>query len=185
MCTNLRKATKRREQLRRVRSCPPQPFDLVLQAVCSQQGDSEHEVLRDAHRFLELMRQQDRPVDINAITASGMTALTQCVLDGSLKSVKTLVALGVDVNKKDRRGWTALHYAASEGYIEIVRFLLKCDGNVRTMNREGELPMDLAEDDGIRKLLTRVTLFYTPTRLPLRRRCSLPNWASDLRAACP
>lgn len=174
MCTNLRKSKRRHEQLRRVRSCPPQPFDLLLQTVCNQHGDSEQDILTDAHRFLELMKQQGRPVDIDAITASGMTALTQCVLDGSLKSVKTLVLLGVNVNKRDRRGWTALHYAASEGYMEIVRFLLKCDANVRLLSREGEMPVDVAEDDGIRKLLTRVTLFYCPTRNQQKRRSSLP-----------
>lgn len=176
MCSHLRKSKRPgHEKLRRARSCPPQPFDLVLQAVCSEHGDTEQDILTDAHRFLELMRQQGRPVDIDAITASGMTALTQCVLDGSLKSVKTLVLLGVNVNKRDRRGWTALHYAASEGYIEIVRFLLKCDANVRAISREGELPLDVAEDEGIRKLLSRVTVFYTPTRHPSTRRSSLPG----------
>lgn len=176
MCSNLKsKRHGRHDKVRRTRSCPPQPFDLVLQAVCSEHGDSEQDILEDAHRFLELMRQQGRPVDIDAITASGMTALTQCVLDGSLKSVKTLVLLGVNVNKKDRKGWTALHYAASEGYIEIVRYLLKCGVNVRAVTREGQLPLDLAEDDAIRLLLSRVTIFYTPSKNPLLRRSSLPG----------
>lgn len=172
MCERLRKA-RRHDRFRRARSCP-QPFDLVIQSVCNQ-GNLEHEVLRDAQRFMDHMQQQGHPVDLDAITASGMTALTQCVLDGSLRSVKILVELGANVNKKDGRGWTPLHYAASEGYLEIVRFLLRSEANVRTKNTEGDLPVDLAEDEAVKELLSRVTLFLTPTGPVIRRRLSLPT----------
>jgi ankyrin repeat protein len=145
----------------------------VIQSVCNQ-GSLEHEVLKDAQRFINHMKQQGHPVDIDAITASGMTALTQCALDGSLRSVKILVELGANVNKKDGRDWTPLHYAASEGYLEIVRFLLRCEANVQTKNLEGDLPVDLADEEAVKDLLTRVTLFLTPTGTMIRRRLSLP-----------
>lgn len=160
-------------QVRRVKSCP-QPFDLILQIACSK--DSADTEFIDAKRLFGLLRQQGNDIELDVINASGMTALTQCVLDGNFKSVQVLVQLGADVNKRDRQGWTAMHHAASEGYMDIVRFLLKCNADVRIQNRKGQTPLDLAETDELRKLLGRVTLFYSPLGELLLKRASLPVW---------
>ena len=167
----------RRRGIRKTKSCPPQPFDLIFQVLCSH-GSSDSDFL-DAERLLDMFHQEGRGVDLNAITISGMTALTQCTLDGNFASIRALIKLGANVNSKDRSGWTALHYAASEGYLDIVRFLLKSNADVTALNREAQMAVDLAEDAEIKKLLTRVTSFYAPVcpSQPNRaNRMSLPVW---------
>ncbi|EDO49727.1 predicted protein, partial [Nematostella vectensis] len=103
--------------------------------------------------LLLMMHRQGKGLDLDAINASGMTALTQCALDGSLRGVKILLELGADVDKTDRYGWAPLHHAAAEGYIDIVRLLLRANANVRALNQHGHMPMDLADDEAVRKLL--------------------------------
>ena len=163
----------KKSKVRRVRSCP-QPFDLILQVACRR--DSTDSEFTDAKKIIELLRQNRKGLELDAISASGMTALTQCVLDGNLKSVKALIEVGADVNKKDRHGWTPLHHAASEGYLNIVRYLLKCNADVRALNRANQRPLDVAEGEDIRKLLGRVTLFYSPATRSLARQATLPAW---------
>ncbi len=162
---------KSKTKAHRVKSCP-QPFDLILQIACS--NDSLDSEFTEAKKIINLLRQREREFELDAISASGMTALTQCVLDGNLKSVKALVEFGANVNKKDGLGSTALHHAASEGYIDIVKFLLRCNADVRALNREQQMPMDVADGDDVRKLLSRVTLFYSPISKKLTRQASLP-----------
>ena len=161
---------KKKAIVRRVKSCP-QPFDLILQVACN--GTSGE--FTDAKKIIELLRQRGE-FELDAISASGMTALTQCVLDGNFKSVKALIEVGADVNKRDRQGWTPLHHAASEGYLNIVRYLLKCSADVRAVNRDNQIPLDVAEGDDVRKLLGRVTLFYSPVTKSLARHSAPPAW---------
>lgn len=159
-------------KVHRVKSCPL-PFDLMLQIACSK--DSLDSEFTEAKKFIELLRRRGKEFQLDAISASGMTALTQCVLDGNLKSVKALVELGANVNKKDGLGLTPLHHAASEGYINIVKFLLRCNADVRALNREQQMPIDVADGDDVRKLLSRVTLLYSSTiSKKLTRQASLP-----------
>jgi len=163
--------TKSKKKVHRVKSCPL-PFDLILQIACSK--DSLDSEFTEAKKFIELLRRRGKEFQLDAISASGMTALTQCVLDGNLKSVKALVELGANVNKRDGLGSTPLHHAASEGYIDIVKFLLRCNADVRALNREQQMPIDVADGDDVRKLLSRVTLFYSPISKKLTRQASLP-----------
>lgn len=164
---------KQKRKAQRVKSCP-QPFDLIFQIACSK--DSSDSEFTEAKKIIELLRQNGRDFEIDAVSASGMTALTQCVLDGNLQSVKALITLGASVNKKDGQGCTALHHAASEGYINIVKYLLKCNADVRALNHERQMPMDVADGEDVRKLLSRVTLFYSPVSGSLARQASLPAW---------
>ena len=133
------------------------PIEMLLQMhVFSDNADSE--VIKK--RF----RRQLTCCDINEITASGLTALNQCVLDGQRDSARILVELGASVNKKDRYGWTALHYAASEGYVEICRFLLSKGAKLRAENKQGQFPVEVASDEVVIRLLLRATmLFNMPT----------------------
>lgn len=162
---------KNKTKVHRVKSCPL-PFDLILQIACSK--DSLDSEFTEAKKFIELLRRRGKEFQLDAISASGMTALTQCVLDGNLKSVKALVELGANVNKRDGLGATPLHHAASEGYINIVKFLLRCNADVRALNREQQMPIDVAEGDDVRKLLSRVTLLHSPISKKLTRQASLP-----------
>lgn len=164
---------KKRGKMQRAKSYP-QPFDLIFQVVCSK--DTFDTDLMEAKTIIESFRQKREDFEIDAVSSSGMTALTQCVLDGNLKSVKALVALGASVNKKDGQGCTALHYAASEGYIRIVKFLLGCNADVQAVNRDQQMPMDIADGEDVRKLLFRVALVYLPVNRSLTRRTSSPSW---------
>lgn len=163
----------RRRGMRKTKSCPPQPFDLIFQVLCNR-GSTDSDVL-DAERLLEMFRQEGRAIDLDAITISGMTALTQCALDGNFGSVRALVKLGASVNAKDRSGWTALHYAASEGYLNIVHFLLQNNADVTAMNSEAQMAVDLAEEGEIKQVLLRVTSVSSAQQNCNNRR-SLPLW---------
>ena len=155
-----------------MKSCP-QPFDLIFQIACSR--DSSDSEFTEAKKIIELLRQKGgNQFELDAISASGMTALTQCVLDGNLQSVKALITLGANVNKKDSQGWSALHHAASEGYIDIVEYLLRSHADVQALNREQHTPMDVAEGEDIRKLLSRTTFNSRPVSWALARPPSLP-----------
>lgn len=155
-----------------MKSCP-QPFDLIFQIACSR--DSSDSEFTEAKKIIELLRQKGgNQFELDAISASGMTALTQCVLDGNLQSVKALITLGANVNKKDSQGWSALHHAASEGYIDIVEYLLRSHADVQALNREQHTPMDVAEGEDIRKLLSRTTFNSRPVSWSLARPPSLP-----------
>ena len=165
------KKQKQKRKAHRVKSCP-QPFDLIFQIACSK--DSSDPEFTEAKKIIELFRQKGGEFELDAISASGMTALTQCVLDGNLQSVKALIALGANVNKKDGQGCTALHHASSEGYIDIVKYLLKCNADVLALNREQQMPVDVADGEDICKLLSRVTFISRPVRRSLTRQTSLP-----------
>lgn len=60
-----------------------------------------------------------------------------------------------DINAVDNDGSTSLHLAAELGNIQIVRILLANGANPSLQNKAGETPIDLAEDQEIRKLLKK------------------------------
>ncbi|XP_031570926.1 protein phosphatase 1 regulatory subunit 27-like [Actinia tenebrosa] len=104
------------------------------------------------------LRKMFQGCNVDQITATGVTALTQSALDGRLENIKLLIELGADVNKKDRFGWTPLHYAVSEGYDQICRYLLNHGANARIENAEGEFPVELADQENIASLMLDATI---------------------------
>ncbi|KAK3748722.1 hypothetical protein QZH41_004717 [Actinostola sp. cb2023] len=78
------------------------PIDLLSQ---------DFSLAMDTEIVVNRLRNMLKDCNIDEITSSGVTALTQSALDGRLESVKLLIELGANVNRKDRFGWTALHYA--------------------------------------------------------------------------
>ncbi|MDX6426056.1 MAG: hypothetical protein QOD52_1461, partial [Gaiellaceae bacterium] len=52
-------------------------------------------------------------------------------------------------------GFTALHAAAQNGDEDLVELLLERDADPSLPNRQGKCPGDLAENDRLRRLLTR------------------------------
>uniref|UniRef100_A0A4W3GCJ5 Protein phosphatase 1 regulatory subunit 12A-like n=1 Tax=Callorhinchus milii TaxID=7868 RepID=A0A4W3GCJ5_CALMI len=67
--------------------------------------------------------------------------------------VKFLVEHGANINQPDNEGWTSLHAAASCGFRAITEYLVKEGADVSAVNSEGELPLDLASEDGVTRLL--------------------------------
>ncbi|XP_032231872.2 protein phosphatase 1 regulatory subunit 27-like [Nematostella vectensis] len=148
--TNIDKKCRRNQRKR-----PPTfPVDLQVRLQSSSSPMDRETITK---RLKKLMKNQD----INAVTTSGVTVLTQCALDGILDTIKILVELGADVNKRDYFGWTALHYAASEGYVEICRYLLQHGANTRIEDDEGKLPVEVTDDDEILRLLLRATMMLS------------------------
>lgn len=58
------------------------------------------------------------------------------------------------INQQDNNGDTVLHVAAFHGDFRIVSKLLFAGGNKNINNLQGKLPVDLAKDDFVRKVLT-------------------------------
>jgi len=151
------------------------PVDLLFQMAANQCRTDSIDI-EEGHRIVDGLKSSSGDFDLNNITTSKTTALTQCALDGNLKSVKLLIKLGADINKKDGLGWTALHYAANESHLDIVRFLLRNCANPRAMNRKGQMPIEIAEGEEVRALLARVTIFCSPVGKQYLRSQRLPAW---------
>lgn len=59
-----------------------------------------------------------------------------------------------NINNGDNNGDTVMHVAAFHGDFRIVNKLLNAGGNKLLKNNDGKLPVDLAKDDYVRKVLT-------------------------------
>ncbi|XP_059587885.1 protein phosphatase 1 regulatory subunit 27 [Alligator mississippiensis] len=110
------------------------PNDIVFQDHV-RQGD-----LEQVGRFIRAGK-----VSLDTIYPSGMAALHEAVLTGSLDCVKLLVKYGADVHQRDENGWTALHMACSDGHAHIARYLLSLGAEREATNDEGEKPADLID----------------------------------------
>ncbi|ELW68199.1 Dysferlin-interacting protein 1 [Tupaia chinensis] len=107
--------------------------------------------------FLDHIRQGDleqvgrfirtRKVSLDTIHPSGLAALHEAVLSGSLECVKLLVKHGADIHQRDEAGWTALHMACSDGYPDIARYLISLGADRDAANDDGDLPSDLIAPD--------------------------------------
>lgn len=101
-----------------------------------------HSELEQIGRFMRA-----RKVRLDTIFHSGMAALHEAVLSGSLECVKLLIKYGADVHQRDENGWTPLHMACSDGYPEIAKYLLSLGASVEAENESGEKPADLIDPD--------------------------------------
>lgn len=124
------------------------PIDLLLQ---------DFSIANDSEIIFNRLRHMLKDCNLDEISISGVTALTQSALDGRLESVRFLVELGADVNKLDRFGWAPLHYAASEGYEDICSYLLQKGADCRVRTKQGEFAAELADDDNVVRVLLNAT----------------------------
>lgn len=92
-------------------------------------------------------------VDINRMSPAGLTALHQAAMDGNVECAQTLLLNGGDVNVTDCEGCTPLHTAAICGHTEFVHFLLAAGADPFLKTDDGQIPIQLAEDEKIKKLL--------------------------------
>lgn len=69
--------------------------------------------------------------------------------------LRLLLKYGLNVNIPDAENQTPLHYAVSCGHLDCVELLLANGAKVNIKDNDGVDPLSLANDDVIRKLLSR------------------------------
>lgn len=92
-------------------------------------------------------------VDINRMSPAGLTALHQAAMDGNVECAQALLLNGGDVNVTDCEGCTPLHTAAICGNAEFVHFLLAAGADPFLKTDDGQVPIQLAEEEKIKKLI--------------------------------
>ncbi|XP_048259209.1 protein phosphatase 1 regulatory subunit 27-like [Haliotis rufescens] len=121
------------------------PPDSVLTAII-QDGD-----IAELTRIL----QASSPcVDVNTGSHTGLTALHHGVLSNNLDAVKLLLTHGARVNTQDIHGFTPLHTASACGFLQVASMLLLYGADVFALTRQSELPIDLAKDIGVVRLIS-------------------------------
>ncbi|OWF51364.1 protein phosphatase 1 regulatory subunit 12A-like [Mizuhopecten yessoensis] len=121
------------------------PADSVLSAVI-QDGD--------VCELCRILHNQRGEFNINQTNHVGLTALHHAVLSNNLDAVKMLLCCNSDVNAKDVHGFSALHTASACGFLQISSLLLVFGADVFSLTKQLELPVDVAKDISIVRLLT-------------------------------
>eukprot|EP00055_Hartaetosiga_balthica_P014604 m.80881 g.80881 ORF g.80881 m.80881 type:complete len:481 (+) comp8637_c1_seq1:85-1527(+) len=92
-------------------------------------------------------------VDINFVTADGVSALHTACIENSLKVASVLCKYGINVNLIDCDWWTPLHTASACGHWRIAKLLVSNGADLVAVNADGELPIDLADDEKTEEFL--------------------------------
>jgi hypothetical protein len=106
---------------------------------------------------LESVRQLlDEGTDVDATTASGITALMMAAHGGHLSLVRYLLARRADLNAQTKNGVTPLIAAAKEGHLDIVNLLLERGARTDLTLANGQNARDIALDEGHRDVADAV-----------------------------
>ncbi|KAK3608643.1 hypothetical protein CHS0354_042645 [Potamilus streckersoni] len=120
------------------------PADSILNAVI-QDGDVQE--------LLRILHHRRSEVNINHVNHVGLTALHHAVLSNNLDAVKILLSHGADVNCQDVHGFSPLHTAAACGFLQVTSLLVLFGADVFSLTRDTELPIDVAKDISVIRLL--------------------------------
>ncbi|KAL8610988.1 hypothetical protein ACOMHN_042604 [Nucella lapillus] len=135
------------------------PADSVLTAVI-QDGDTAEllRILTGRHGPGLVQRRGEggvmRGVDVCQSNHVGLTALHHAVLANNLDAAKLLLCHGAEVNAQDVHGFSPLHTAAACGFLPLTSLLLLFGADVFAQTLEQELPIDVAKELRIVRLLT-------------------------------
>ena len=121
------------------------PADSIINAVI-QDGD--------VHDLLQILGHQRSEVDLNQFNHVGLTALHHAVLTNNIDFVKLLLTYGADVRVQDVYGFSPLHTSAALGFVQITSLLIVFGADVFSLTKQKELPIDLANDISVIRLLT-------------------------------
>lgn len=121
------------------------PADSIINAVI-QDGD--------VHELLRILGHQRSEVDLNQANHVGLTALHHAVLTNNIDSVKLLLTYGADVRVQDVYGFSPLHTSAALGFVQITSLLIVFGADVFSLTKQKELPIDVAKDISVIRLLT-------------------------------
>ncbi|XP_076463722.1 uncharacterized protein LOC143295922 [Babylonia areolata] len=134
------------------------PADSVLTAVI-QDGDTGEllRILTGRHAPGLVQRTgaggEARGVDVRASNHVGLTALHHAVLANNVDAAKLLLCHGADVNAQDVHGFSPLHTAAACGFLPLTSLLLLFGADVWATTLDLELPIDLAKELRVVRLL--------------------------------
>ncbi|CAG5127004.1 unnamed protein product [Candidula unifasciata] len=119
--------------------------DSVLTAVVQDADTSELVRILDNH---------GDEIRVNQVNHVGLTALHHGVLSNNLDAVKLLLCNGADVNVQDIHGFSPLHTAAACGFTQIASLLVLYGADVFSLTTQKEMPIDVAKDIGVIRLLS-------------------------------
>ena len=93
-------------------------------------------------------------IDINAKTKEGYSALHLAVFKNKTEIVKILIKIkGIKINEKVPKFGNVLHIACKLNNLKIVNLLISTNIDSFDKNDEGKLPIDLTNDEKIKKIL--------------------------------
>ena len=93
-------------------------------------------------------------IDINAKTKEGYSALHLAVFKNKTEIVKILIKIkGIKINEKVPKFGNVLHIACKLNNLKIVNLLISTNIDPFDKNDEGKLPIDLTNDEKIKKIL--------------------------------
>ena len=98
--------------------------------------------------------EKGRGVDVRQTNHLGLTALHHAVLADNLDAAKLLLCHGADVNAQDVHGFSPLHTAAACGSLPLTSLFLLFGADVFSLTLEHELPVDVAKELSIVRMLT-------------------------------
>ena len=94
--------------------------------------------------------------DVEALSAGNIARVRPLGTAAFVRSVpmaRLLLDAGADVNGSGEGGFTALHSAAQNGHEELLRLLLERGADPELELEDGRLPVDLASDEEVKRLL--------------------------------
>lgn len=92
---------------------------------------------------------------LNDLDDCGLNLVHWAADRGFVDILKILLSYGINVDLTDSENQTALHYAVSCGHVECVELLLANGAKADIKDNDGVDPLSLANDDAIKKLLSK------------------------------
>ncbi|XP_025105232.1 arf-GAP with coiled-coil, ANK repeat and PH domain-containing protein 3-like [Pomacea canaliculata] len=129
------------------------PADSVLTAVIQDGDNAELLRLLTGRRAPGVVQTPSVGVDVRQTNHVGLTALHHAILANNLDAAKLLLCHGADVNAQDVHGFSPLHTAAACGSLSLTSLLVLFGADVLALTHEQELPVDVAKDLGVTRLL--------------------------------
>uniref|UniRef100_A0A0K8SPJ4 Acyl-CoA-binding domain-containing protein 6 n=1 Tax=Lygus hesperus TaxID=30085 RepID=A0A0K8SPJ4_LYGHE len=102
---------------------------------------------------LEKVKNYDGDINVLDDEEEGMGLLHWAADRGNEDMVKCLLDKGININLRDSDGQTALHYACSCAHKAVVQLLIDCGADTNIACDEGFLPIDVADEDEIKKII--------------------------------